>query len=173
MSLQALRSKKLLVLSTRICVIPNLTQLHLFSTVSCETFVKTMRRCQNVKVSDGEGADTSIKVTEPEEIRLSGSPPKSLNTSDLDSTGELNKALEVKKVETSSELVVSGNVDSDSQNCSSNLVNPLECAKFRAVGTQSIGSSEDCIQVFKYTWSEGEEDVEEEDSLEAGIQVLY
>lgn len=166
------RSKTHFVFSTKIFVITNLTQFHLISTVACKRFVKTMSHCQNVKVSDGEGTDTPIKFLEAEEMKLSGSLPKSLTTSDLDSTGEFNKPLEIKQ-ESSSEFVASGNVDSESPKCSSELVkNSLECRKFKTVGTQSIGSSEDCIQVFKYKWSEGEEDVEEEDSLDAGLQVL-
>lgn len=168
------RSKKLRVLPTRIFVITNLTQFHLISTVACKRFVKTMSGCQNVKVPDGKGADTSIEVLESEEIKLLGSLPKTLTTSDLDSTGKFDKALQVKEQENFSEFVASGNVDSESSNRSSKLVvNSLECEKFKTVGTQSIGSSEDCIHVFKYTWSEGEEDVDEEECLEAGLQVLY
>lgn len=168
------RSKKLLVFSTKIFVITNLTQFQLISTVACNRFFKTMSGCQNVKVSDGEGADISSEVLKSEEIKLSGSLPTGLNASHLDSIEEFHKAFEVKQQENSSELMVPGNVDSESPKRSSKLVvNTFACKTFKTVSTQSIGSSEDCIQVFKYTWSEGEEDIEEEESLDAGLQVLY
>lgn len=167
-----LGKKQLVVCRTSSCEINN----HKFQpvyAVSCKRFLKTMSGCQYGKASDEDFGDTLKVVLKPEEINSSETLTKR-NLSILNCVKEFEKALEAKRLQNSSKLVVSEIVDSELHICSSNpVVSSLECVKGKSVGTQCSGSSEDCIHVFKYAWSEGEQDLEEEDTdLEPGLQVL-